>query len=59
METGRYKIKIYDKLQQEEEEGDQQHHHPTGDALISYQSTQSVSIAINRYDEYLIRPDCR
>ncbi|KAF4649477.1 hypothetical protein FOZ61_001288, partial [Perkinsus olseni] len=31
----------------------------TGDALISYQSVESVPIAIDRYDDYKLREDCR
>ncbi|KAF4701785.1 hypothetical protein FOZ63_002113, partial [Perkinsus olseni] len=33
--------------------------HRTGDALISYQSVESVPIAIDRYDDYKLREDCR
>ncbi|KAF4734627.1 hypothetical protein FOZ62_020042, partial [Perkinsus olseni] len=64
LETGHYKIKIYGL---NEEEGEKKEKRlptssslrRTGDALISYQSVESVPIAIDRYDDYKLREDCR
>ncbi|KAF4701360.1 hypothetical protein FOZ63_007265, partial [Perkinsus olseni] len=63
LETGHYKIKIYGL---NEEEGEKKEKRlptssslrRTGDALISYQSVESVPIAIDRYDDYKLREDC-